>query len=314
MKKLLCLLLALIMVLSLTACGDEKVADEGEKSEFEKLFDDQEEETETVTRLQRTGHYTDGSWSQDNIDILDEEGRVLRSTTTSVEGEGDTVIYTYDKAGNMVKAEHYYDDELQYGYIYTYDKENRMISMVSMDETYVRYRTYHEDGSYTEVSKGYDYNGELLEESTETWDAYDNWTYTSNGLGDSGENAHRNSEVEIDGNVTTVTITDQYDRVTTQVYTYDENGNLLSRVQTYGRGEEAILEEETTYIYDEENRMVRMEHVRYWDGVEISTFQSFVNAWSYDENGRLVEESYEDLEGFGYVITYTYEYVEVPVE
>lgn len=280
MKKLLALILALAMILTLSACGGDPIdtnpTDDPTESVGGGTPSDTEPKTETKWVIQsETYVYEDPSLgtvtsvytyddlgnpltcrqesATETLDMVmtyDENGYRTSVTMT----QGDYVmkqLITCDEKGNWIETKMYVGDQLTQTYTYTYDESGNQLTMTLTSDTY---------SNYTEYS--YDENGNIL-----------------------GYNTYANDELSI-------TVTVEYDGQGRQIRstTADAQGNISSIT-------------ETTYDGNTEKRVTKAA-----DGTVLTTL-----VFTYDEHGNAIAIENSGTHTTPYSYTATFISIEVPV-
>lgn len=263
MKKLIALILALTMILALTACGGNDDTNPGESTGTPNNTDPSNGETsqptapktETKWLLQtETYVYEDASMgtitsyftydelgnpltakqemSDMTVEMIfnyDENGNNISMTTT----QGDIAmnyIYTLDENGNRIKTELYQNDELFQSISATYDENGNMLTqkISSSMETLSEY-TYDESGNLLLYTISCD--GTLM--STTTLEYDDQGRQIGLTTVDSDGNVTNLMEVTYESNTETQVTKDPAGNVlVTLVKTRDENGNVIEVVNS----------------------------------------------------------------------------------
>lgn len=221
MKKLISIILALVMVLGLCACGNDGKGGKGDKGN----------ENGKVT-----------------VNVLTE----VEMTEKSSDGKTNTMkgVVEYDENYNLVGTKTYLDGKLYYEV--TYDKSyDKPLTQKSYDEdgniTDTDVYTYDANGNCVERISTYEYDGE--EVTTKTV-----YTYDANGnvLTDK---YYRDGELESEtrytytasGAVESESYTWNGQEENRTVYTYDEQDNVLTETQYIGQEVTSIKTYENTY-------------------------------------------------------------------
>lgn len=236
LKKLLCLLLSIVMLLSLTACGGDSNADEG---------GDKEPNKEPTTPTTTVPPEDDAVWvlvqesdmgsSRYTRYIYDETGALVGGEFyDGVKKYGDYNFVTVPNADGSKTVEQWYkhvqESEFSLQRKYTFDKEGRLIRNQACDKA----------GNLEDFFTTFSYNeqGQLVEQVyTEDGEMYKKLTFVYDG--DLLKEGHYEDK---NGN---------YGHY---VYTYDENGNPTQiDVHTNYMEEQQytlILEVENKYAYE----------------------------------------------------------------
>lgn len=331
-KRLLTLLLAVGMLLSLAACGTGKAVDnskgqtettaetnptespeeprepspeallgEGKLDEAYQLLTqkpDKSAEEELLRKCLRwmpvTVTFSDTTASY----TYNEAGLPVKYVTENAESDPKTeVTATYDDRGNMLTREMitYWSGQTQTSKnSYTYDDRNRVLTERSENES------YWEETAYT-----YDEQGYLIRESYN--DSYNDkheitYTYTEQG------NLETKTCDYAKSNHGDYTQTYTYDASGNKIaedyretggfhrhidYTYDENGNLLK---------EKMHTAVTTYTYDDRGNLLKR---RYEDHRSNSSYWE-EELYTYDDRENVLtwEQKYSDGDWHKYTYTY----------
>ena len=232
MKKLTVLLLTLLMLISVTACGEQEKVDyhiatrkleynTGDVNLTEYTYDDQWNILSTRTLLNgeeaSSAEYT---YSEDLSIVTMHITSKLYDNTTS---EGRR---TFDENGNVLTAETYTDGKLTGISSYTYDEKGREISVVN---------TAPDSENVTKMERSYDENGNLLTYTIDTgyYVSRQEYTYDKQNRRLSRHDYQNDDLVSYieyawEGNVQSGTVYDAQETVQRKVVlTYDKAGNLL---------------------------------------------------------------------------------------
>jgi RHS repeat-associated protein len=179
----------------------------------------------------------------------DSAGRLTGET----KGNATRTTYDYDPAGNLLHLVNYApDNSIQSRFDYTYDVNGNRTSMTTL-EGIMNY-TYDAIGQLTGVTLP---NGRMI---TYAYDAAGNRTTVS------------------DNSVTTVytaNALNQYTQVGNATYTYDKDGNMISKTDTDGT---------TTYNYDIDSRLVK-----------VTTTASGIWEYFYDALGNRTQVKHDSV-------------------
>lgn len=286
MKKLSCVLLSVVLMLSISACSNEKTrlyagactyyADGGLMSFSEYLYKydktcnpvkeceyyNGELNTTIERKYDPSGSFTEKKTDfRDNAEYLreyDKNGVLRKETTYGYTGEVE-VVTEYNEAGLPIRKESF---SSTYTVEYEYDDEGILLKEIETD-----YDDNNEvDKIYEDI---YDSDGEMIQRTI----------ISSDG---SSILASRTETVE-DGNKKTLNTygsNDELRYVTEKEY--DEKGNLLKEI-TYSieNGDREFLSS-SEYVYDDENRVIDYVYVLV-DRTEIK--------YEYSDEGYLSKES-----------------------
>lgn len=307
MKKMIAVLLVLVMVVAMTACGEKPETDENIDvvAESEETADQTEEKTHIVTEdvwmvtLERK-YETEDEVSYKSVYIYDEMGRILAIDNFADEAETlrcPSSSYEYNEDGSY---------ELKEGtWKYKYDANGNMTflknSSVTISNTYDEYgRLVQEesiamDGSGTTITEyRYDDQGNCVERRVYAEDGSDEYLYLM--------------EYDANGNLTREE--GQHNGVTGSIveYTYNDHNDLTSKIESDKDGQVHYVDYRE-YTYDEAGNMLTMvmrnprtgsEYHKYYayndQGLKISYIAGDEMAeanidnyrYEYDENGNLI--------------------------
>lgn len=249
MKKRLCLLLAVLMLLTLTACKDGPPGETmGTTATIPTTAPTQPtvpETTAPTVPIQPTEPpemHTVWLWTEQKL--------------TKAEGGAGTYTREYDSLGRMIQdAYASADGKTSYRYSYTYDEADRILTYEEYDSRYATGRT-----EYT-----YDATGRLTKEiysNTENYSSQTEYTYTTDGK--------ITEKVTVSGK--------NKDRT---LYTYDANGNLIREARTVSHNDRVTENHAVDYTYDEAgNKLTRTESR---EGTPLR-----VEEWTYSEAGQVL--------------------------
>ncbi len=291
MKRVLCLLLAALATVSLTACKDRPPV-----------------ETAGTTELAPTTAPTEATVPETTAPTVPTEPPVLHTVyfwteqkVTNTQGIGGVYTRAYDEKGNLLTDTYASDDgKAAYSNTYTYDSAGRILTHDTNDSHYAT--------GHTEFS--YDAAGKLV---TETFSNSENYTAkTDFTYGPEGKIAEK------------VTVYDKQEDRT--VYTYDENGRLVKEERTVRAGEKVLQSSSVEYTYDEagnkltqteirEGNPVRVEEWTYNEAGKVLTYRELDGKgnvgegmkYVYDKNGRLEEETFYRGESAEEAAVYVYD-------
>lgn len=259
MKKLIALILALTMILALTACGGNGNTNPGESTGTPNNTDPSNNETtqstapktETKWLVQtETYVYEDASMgtvtssltydelgnpltlkqemsgmTMEMVFNYDENGNNIGMTAT----QGDTsmdYIFTLDENGNRIKTELYQNDELFQSTSATYDENGNLLTQKVSGSSFENLSEYTYDENGNLLSYTISYNGTLA--STTTLEYDDQGRQIGLTTVDADGNVTNLMEVTYEGNTETQVNKDPAGNVlVTLVKTRDENGNVI---------------------------------------------------------------------------------------
>lgn len=317
MKKLFSLLLAALLLFSLTACGEMPAEDESTASsessgenpdsppadnsaDSDQPQQEQQPATSTVYCCTEEKH-TSGESGYLYTRTYDEKGNKL--TESQARQTGEVIFnyaYTYDAAGNCLTETCTDKDGLGYLCAYTYDEKGNLIkreygNLAGGDPIVTDY-TYDEAGKLIAEHK--------LEQGGLTLD----YTYTYDEAGRLLKKA--GTVTGADGAVVQETLEEYtYDAAGNKLshsdhrgykeeWTYDGQGNVLSRKELDKSGKVTIGE---LYTYDEHNRVLTESYCT--DDVPKEIF-----IYDYDQDGYLLTKSHCFPDGEALSIHRNYKY------
>ena len=191
-------------------------------------------------------------------------------------GENSIVSYTgYDEKGNVTSE----TDGKGIVTTYTYDEEDRLTSCNiddtdDADDITVSYASTEADGNITTIT---DAGGNVKTEKQD-WNGLTTETADISKSGDEGV-IITNTEYDDKGRKTRESFSDD----TYIVYTYNGSSANISKASSY-RGDTDTPESETTYTYDNADRMVSAIVTK--DGSNVST-----TSYTYDAEGKKLTET-----------------------
>lgn len=272
MKKTLCLLFAICMVISLAACGENSAPTvpagttaTGEQLNSQPATDaptdaptEAPAEPAIIYILATKTRTKDGV--VDDYEEYDNQGRLIKEIEGAPGSHGGyTYEYTYDENGNCIKkvyTENGFPSDYTY---YTYDEKG---NMVKKDEIRPQ----------SELHYGYAYNdaGQMVKE----WDTASNGGTTTFEYDSRGFMIRKSRYLHC--------ATEPYE---IREYAYDENGNKIK---------ESSLKNGTpfelfTWTYDENGNMTSELPGIYYDGENL--VYKLASRWLYDEHSNLIGES-----------------------
>ena len=271
MKRWIALLLALVCLLSLCACGDDSGLDSGSKNSRP------EESTPVPTT-------TKGEESEYVTVYLPAE---------KAYASGESYHYTYDEDGNKIGYIVCEDGEEDYRYTYTYDENANLLETIG-----------HKDGvAVSRVTYTYDEKGKLLEMSHDgDGGVIYRTTYAYDEKGNEIESVRYKNDVETvrytcaydeKGNQTEFVHYDDGEEDYRYTYVYDHKGNLIEETY-YNEGNE---EEYITYSYDEKANTVTKKTYRNSLTERILTE---LQIETYDDQSHVIRSEVHILEGEAY--------------
>lgn len=217
--------------------------------------------------------YFDGKYSGKYTYSYDDNGKILKGSGIGSDGSIESITYTYDQRGDLIRvvfasSNGYNSTE---DYTYYYDGNNNLIKKVYVDSEYNRYIS---DYTYNE-------NGNLIKE-----------IYTSHD----GYVSTRNYIYNTNGKLSEITFIDEMNASTSF---YDESGNLVKTVGTfYGS--------KFTYYYDKNGNRVRMVDT---DAAGNETISEYTYDYTYDENGNLIKMVHINKSGSYLEVNYKLVYI-----
>ncbi len=329
MKKWLALLLAVVMVLSFTACGNSKKEEQKadstpsteEKSVTDTLYDQaialiEADDLEAAYRL-----LMDVEDTPENNKLITLRKKLVWvpvEVTLPHDGKQETITFTYNDEGqplsilnnlfSWVTMQAEYDEDSA---LIRYTKKDG--SVITEEYTYtisvskpLTFKCTEPNGDWESEVCTYDKNNNLLtKETTRSDGSWEKrvWDYRF----DTDPRCITSTYTYSNGNkYTFISIYDKSGRElssetirsngSNEKYeaTYDENGNLKTV-----HGIDGDKWETTTYTYDENGNCLMIEEAR--DGYTEKT------TYSYDENGNCLREWYESSSGWKVEHLYTYD-------
>ena len=290
MKKLMALILAVMLLLSLVACGEETTpAGTDEKPAGEASAEQNDSQTgdleivyllASVERIPEPGY---GSLKRNTMEY-DENGNQSHRTTLEYE-----YTYSYDAENRLIGWKRLRKDgTVQEDRTYEYDANGREAkwSYVMGEYTFVYENTYDDQGNLVRVVCTR--NGEAFSEETYAYDAEGRVTEYKGG---------EHLQYAYEGNRVVATIIEKNgDQYTDSVVEYDENGNLILE-EEYFEGE---LTNKCTYTWGADGKLVSSTD---WSSANEGERQL---AYTYDENGCLTEVVVTEGQNLAYRKVYTY--------
>lgn len=316
MKKLIAMLLALVMILSLCAC-DKKNSTEEELetayllSEISATQTDSEGKTSTMKATMKYDDdynliggetYQDGklvyksTFDKDPqkplVELEYEDGKETSRTT-----------YTYDANGNLLERSgnrNYNGKNSTFKYIFTYDANSNMLTEKNYSNGKLENEFIYTYTAFNKVATEilrYSYGEEV--HCTYTYDQHENkisetrtWQY-DNGETRSTQTTYENT---YDGDKLAEVKTYEDGKLESWEK-YDANGNETLRVYYYGDdGEESSRYEST---YDEDGKILK--RVDKWGGETNTT------TYTYNSSGKIVETNYSAQDGRTSRSAYSYD-------
>lgn len=294
MKKLLCLLIAGMLLVSISACAQTEADPAGTMGGSPTGSSDPTQSTETMPQptepVSKTRYlcieekYTVTNGGGVTTRTYDEKGNLLTEDYKSNSGDvgyGDS--YTYDEKGNVLTHKTYdKHSQMSSETTNTYNESGQLISQLFTNrdgDFYTRKSdfTYNEDGLLIKKVESYpndpdnevfflysyDENGNLIKEEwitvykgTQTPHSWKAWTYDAKG----------NKLTETDN------------RGFKTQWTYDDRGNVLSETPCDNVGNYMLG---TTYTYNEKNQLLTKSFFK-----ENPSFLQEGFLYEYDDNGN----------------------------
>lgn len=232
MKRILCLLLALVMLLSLCACG--RNASEVDDDEDRKNEKDTEELFEESNKEEKITLYLRASAESDKVHIR----------------------YEYDEQGNIVRQIRYHDGEIEDEYHWEYDVMGNMTRRISYNKSGYVSSDYRFDPNAQGNSIRGVWQDELrIHELCWEYDDKGNMT-RSISFTNSVVTSEYHYEYDAQGNVTREVHYDHKNGLSNHDYryqnSYDEKGNLIQTITRYDTDST-----KTTYEYDEKGNIAK---------------------------------------------------------
>jgi antitoxin component YwqK of YwqJK toxin-antitoxin module len=270
MKKLIAMMLALVMILSLCACSN---SGKTEEKDDEKEGGGSKGGTTTVGKLTEvvmTETSSNGSTNTMKAVLEYDDNQKLIATKTYLNGKLEFDA-TYDKDIEKPLLEVMYDDDgkehARYEYSYTYDANGNCLEQTE------RYTDSNGNSDFDKIVKTYDANGNVLT-SKEYDDGELFWEYSYTYTA-TGKIATR-TEVRYEEN----------EEHSNDTYSYDEHDNLLSIVTD---GEYGLSTDTYENTYDENGKLVE---VKVYDDGTLEKYKK------YDADGNCtLNVSYEPYYG-----------------
>ena len=339
MKKILAILLALAMVLALTACGGSNNA---------------AAPSEPPKEAEKTVDFDDPWFTATKGTVARREIQHHESSSNFLDGVFDDVydeVYAFDADDNELYVRGFDVEGLKYENTFEYDADGNQVLWTASNETdglYFTRECIYENGlcvKEIETENGnvdtteYEYNGKGWP-SKITYTSGNNWgnyvtEYDYNENGDvtyeycvREENGFYESTYTYEGELLMKQVYDSVYGDGTKnhamtTYEYNENGKCVKQVDNYD-GEESV----TVYEYDENNNRISEKYsspdwsyeyrYEYNDNgnvtrmtVEYTDGESCEELYEYDSEGRVVRDEYTSkMNGefsYSYLITYAYE-------
>ena len=317
MKKLIAMLLALVMILSLCAC-DKKNSTEEELetayllTEIGATQKDSEGKTHTMKATMKydddynvigTKTYEDGKLSMEITYDKDMDKPLVAQEYDEDGKKTDRTEYTYDANGNLLERSgnrNYNGKNSTFKYIFTYDANSNMLTEKNYSNGKLENEFIYTYTAFNKVATEilrYSYGEEV--HCTYTYDQHENkisetrtWQY-DNGETRSTQTTYENT---YDGDKLAEVKTYEDGKLESWEK-YDANGNETLRVYYYGDDGEESSRYET--IYDANGKVLK--RIEKWDE------KSNITTYTYNSKGNCIEavETYGDEEKSR--ITYSYD-------
>lgn len=218
-------------------------------------------------------HYASGGGDIRYTFTYDEKGNLTEEKSVSSDGEETATTYQYNDAGKETLRRTEDNDGVRYEYETAYH-DNGNVHTCSVRRSYES-RTYifeydkqgrlwrewnHPDGAdpALEMERTYDENGHLLQTHYPNTGGTVKYVYDTQGL-----------------------LTETLDGAHHTVYTYDENGNLLTETRTVSQQ----FNREKRYAYDASGRVTE-------EVITYANDRSETTLFVYDEDGNVVSRTY----------------------
>ena len=276
-KKLFCFLLAMLLLLSLTACDAANSPQAGESTESSSQPNGESTPTGSEVATNPTETQPEETQPKPKTQRLWMEERYITS-----DGGGGVTTRTYDEKGNLLGEDYKSQSgDVGYGDSYTYDEKGNVLT-----------------------HKSYDKHSRLNQETTNIYNAASQlviqWFASSEG-----STYTRKSEFTYDENGRLVKKVDTNPEDTGSpvhsefhyIYSYDEKGNLIKEdwinvndgVQTPHSWKAWTYDAKGNKLSETDNR-------------------GFKTEWTYDDRGNMLSETqYDDLGNFWIGSVYTYD-------
>lgn len=262
-----------------------------------------ETEYDEEGKLQWSKSYdSKGNVTYEDIYEYDEKGKMIRCLYTNNEypEESNRYEYEYDGNGNLLKQTGYSSsDQLTSIYIYEYDEKNQ--------QTLSAYYYYSYDSQAETIASYSEW-----EANTYTYDEHGNIATREYSWGYENDNGIRNENLysesyarwyDDNGNVTACTITDSNGGNDNTTYSYDAQGNVLSKEHTYENGSGYRSRDIEKYEYYEDGT-----ESWYWMGEYNGDTEDELTAVTesyYDEAGNIISNKYESHSDYSDYYSYS---------
>lgn len=332
MKKLLAMILALVMVLALAACGKDQPnvtdpvsggnvsnggtqQDNTPRKDVKVLTSVKQVKGDGTVRANYQYTLTDNRLltamdlqeGRAELDLtLDYDEAAKKVTVTAVNPDpastNAAVTIEWNEVGQIISATETEEGKVwktEYTYNDAGDVASKKVYIDGWHSSTVTY-TYHSSGKLMTECKTQG-DGTLVYQKSSAYDDHGNKLSYTVDHGDGDVRTDRYSYTYDDnGNVTCKQDYDDEGYETSKVeYTYDENGRMASK-QTYN--DDGIKSGKYTYTYDSNGNMLKEQEYNSWGEPSNSV------EYTYDEDGRLIKQTSLNSDGeLDETLTYTYE-------